>query len=301
MLRRNAHRRAGVTLIELLVVIGIIATLMSLILAAVGKVRDAGVRAETTARISATNSAIGTFKGSQSFGQVKYIPPGRLDTTTTPPTWQAFRLRNQYATPAGPGEPDQFSFEAQYLQQVFGGGRGLDLTDLGYRDASGQPNLAVNLDANQTLTFFLAGIPEVVGTNAVFTGFSTNPQRPFIRRATTDETRKGPILDLGGRQKYVIEANGFASIIDAYGRGTQFAYFSAYDGQQNKYYGGYNPKFAVTAYSRNGQFENPSGFQLISAGKDGIFGATGNWVALDVFGADDQANFSPALLASGPN
>lgn len=307
MLRRSAHRRAGFTLIEMLMVVTIIVVLLSLLLAAVGKVTGIGPKAETTARITIISSAIGTFKANQSFGQVSYIPAGRLENGQ----WLPFRLRNQYATPASATEPGPNSFEYMYLQQVFGGGRGLNFSDLGY------PGLSADLDANQTLTFFLTGIPEINGTDVMFTGFSSNPQRPFTRANMSNQTekRRGPVLDLSGSRKYVLAPTPpsglpFARVIDGYGN--PFAYFTSYNGQANKFYGGYgnsllvNTKFApqtlgnVLPYQRNGQFENASGFQIISAGKDGFFGASGDWNNVKGYGEDDQANFAPGLLGAGP-
>ena len=307
MLRRNLGRRVGFTLIELLVVISIIAILTSLLVAGVMRVRAVSKRADSSARIAGIGTGIGTFKSSQSFGQAKYIPAGRLENGV----WLPFRLRNSYPDTAAAGEPNANSFEAAYLQQVFGGGSGLNLLDLGYRDASGQPNLKVDLDANQTLTFFLCGFPEFDAEgNAVFTGFSSHPNQPFTRRLSTDEARRGPVLaEMGGSRKYLIDpTNKFARLIDAYGN--PFAYFAAYNGMANKYYGGYgNDKLvnekgqamgAVKPYNSGAQFEHPSGFQIISAGQDGLFGTTGNWKVVDEVGKDDQANFSSNPLGAGP-
>lgn len=306
MLRRSAHRRAGFTLIEMLMVVTIIVVLMSLLLAAVTKVTGIGPKADTTARIAVVSNAIGTFKSNQSFGQVSYIPAGRLENGQ----WLPFRLRNQYANPVNNSEPGLNSFEYMYLQQVFGGGRGLDPTNLGY------PGLSGNLDANQTLTFFLTGIPEINGTDVMFTGFSSDPQRPFTRANMSNQTekRRGPVLDLSGSRKYVLGPTPpsgllFARVIDGYGN--PFAYFTAYNGQANKFYGGWGndqlvntklqqPMGNVLPYRRNGQFENPSGFQLISAGKDGLFGTSGDWNNVKGAGEDDQANFTDALLGAGP-
>jgi prepilin-type N-terminal cleavage/methylation domain-containing protein len=318
MLRRSGNRRAGVTLIELLVVVSILAVLMSLILAAVMRARGMGPRTETRARLDAVAKAIETFKSHDSFGHVNYIPPGRYEPVARPndgvpaPGWYPFRLRNTYPRvgTAQPGEPDEYSFEAQYLQKVFGGGHQLNFADLGYRDNSGQPILRANLDGPQTLVFFLGGLPEAAGTEAIFTGFSKHPQQPFIRRNPnrTDENRRGPVLDLGGTRKYELDGAGFARLIDGYGN--PFAYFAAYEGSANKLYGGHGndqlvntkgqPMGPVQPYARNGQYENSKGFQIISAGKNEIFGITGNWNQVGPEGEDDQASFAPALLGSGP-
>ncbi len=301
MIRPSQPQRPAMTLIELLVVITIIAAVAGLMIGGVMRVMGQRRVTETAARMAAITNAINTFKSSPSFGQVRYIPAGR---PLPGGGWGPFRLRNEYPAPQSndPNELNYNCFEAQYLQQVFGGGSRLNFANLGY------PGLSGDLDANQTLTFFLTGILETDGQgNANFTGFSTHPQQPFKPRATPSETRRGPLLDMGGSRKYRID-NGFARLIDGYnvfadGFGTPFAYFTAVDGKPNRNYGGYNlPAIygAVQPYGSGGQFENPSGFQLISAGKDGLFGSTGNWRAVDPAGQDDQANFSTALLGRGP-
>jgi len=199
-----------------------------------------------------------------------------------------------------------YSFEAQYITAVFGT---VNLSNLGNSAWPGNDNSApILLDANQTLTFFLTGVPVVTGADVTFTGFS-NGQQPFAPRATASDDRKGPVLDLGGGgdgRKYELGSNNFPRMIDAFG--TPFAYYCAYNGQANKYFG-YNadPNNAAQAgypatlkpYARNGQYENDSGYQIISAGKDKKFGLSGNWDAVDADGRDDQANFSPRLLGGG--
>jgi prepilin-type N-terminal cleavage/methylation domain-containing protein len=346
MMRQSGHRRTGFSLIELLVVITIIAVLMGLVLAAVLKVRDVGPRATTTSQMGAIGNAIGTYKGSASFGNAKYIPPGSYNNTassinvagiTVPPgTWGPFRLRDAYppANTAALGQPDINSFEAQYIIQVFG----VRPTPSTSPSTPGQPcivtlgnpGLSENLDANQTLTFFLCGIPNVQGTGAVFTGFSSNSQQPFTPRATPTETRRSVNFDPSGgsKQAYQVDTiNGFPRLVD--GWGTPFAYFAAYNGQTNAYnplnltpgsvpyIGGYNPngigftsQYAPSGYTYyptglqpyllNNQYLNPSGYQLISAGVDRMFGLSGNWGAVDAHGQDDKASFSTANLGAGP-
>jgi hypothetical protein len=272
----------------------------------VTKVRDVGPRTDTISRISAASSAIGTFKSGTVFNKVNYIPPGRVivDNSTTPPsyTWTTFRLRDTYTQTTTPSIND---FEAQYIIALFGVRPTLNVSNQPEILTLGNPGMTADLDANQTLTFFLTGMPIVsaAGDTAAFTGFSMNSQRPFTPRAQADETRKGPILD-PGNGKYRIDS-GVASLIDAYG--TPLAYFAAYDGQANKYYGGCNtraefngvqPYSSVTGSQR--QYQNASGFQLISAGKNKTFGTSGDWNNVGQIGEDDLANFSSSQLGAGP-
>jgi type II secretory pathway pseudopilin PulG len=321
-----------VTLIELLVVMAIIAIMISILVPAVIKVRDAGDRAENRARLVAINGAMNALKGNSAFGNPSYIPAGRpLYTNGVLTGAGPFRLRNVYPAivPPNSTEPDVNSFEAQTLIAMFnitpGPTGGLD--DLGYRLA-GQPtnvnSLRADLDANQTLVFFLGGIPEAdaTGTSANFPGFSTNAQKPFTNRVQASEPRKDTGIDLGGggsKPKYRLSlptGGGtvfFARLIDPYG--VPYAYFVAYKGQANRYFG-FNgdtqmlpfmdptpPGGVIQPYKTGPNaadpYENPIGYQLISAGKDKIFGISGNSKLIGPFGKDDLTNIAEKQLGAG--
>ena len=377
MMRQSGQQRVGFTLIELLVVISIIAVLIGLTLAAVMQVLGIGPRADTTSRITAISNAIGTFKSEKG---VTFIPGGSIDDRPTiivpgnlvpqpNPAYGSvvgpFRLRNIYPQPgAVPNfpitEPDANSFEARYIKRVWPNAdidgsqspQPYPSNNILLATALGNPStlnpkfpFPADLDANQTLLFFLNGIadqdPNAPG-NFSFRGFSKNPQRPFepYSTAVTASDRTKPYLDISNKH-YLAPINttfnpnamspnvvnpNYPWLVDGWRR--PFAYFAAFNGKPAKIpptptpmvpvpptaYDGKNDLFTIAAvqniqkpmntpkaYINGTRYELESGFQIVSAGKDGIFGTSGNWNSVTTpDGNDDRANFSTANLGAGP-
>lgn len=274
MLPRTDRRRAGISLIELLVVISIIAVLMSLLMAAVQRVRVLGPQTENFHRMNQMADAIGRLKNDL---KLEYVP-------SHPVSPGGFRLQKSY----GPNDP-----ELVFLQRAF---PNMNLSDNGYVG----PNLV--LDSNQVLVFFLWGVGDGTPPNPIGFGFSNNPSKP-LTPARAGEQRKGPWIEFNAKM-FAAGANGYPHVVDVYG--TPYAYFASVNAKPNNY-GNQTftlvtpPVGPVSPYLSGGRAVNEKGFQIISAGRDKVFGPGGAVVPATGAGADDHAHFQKSLLGAGLN
>jgi hypothetical protein len=151
---------------------------------------------------------------------------------------------------------------------------------------------SVKLEGDQCLVYFLNG-PRGEG-------FSTNPANP----TSAGGRRAGPFFEFDKKRLVQrVKGNPFASYKDGYGKNV-YAYFSS--GRTANGYGQDCPSLKVAPYFKKGsdpvRYYNANTFQIISAGKDGIFGPGGAWspdsAAKDAGpnGRDDLANFHGDLL-----
>ncbi len=271
---RCAHSRKAFTLIELLIVIAIIAILASLLTVGVSRAiqfsRQVGVKTEMAQiELALANAA-------RELGSVPYIPSQiilRDDLTydTTDPVQAASQ---------------------RLLQMMFPG-----LSAPVDWNSNGAVDLAT-LTADQAWVFFLGGIPSASGPDGFNRG--SNP-------TVAGGKRKGPFYDFKPT-RLLKQANGFYTYRDAweaqsgiglivYNNISRDPTALDLDRPSVQYPGRY--------LLAGNKLYNPKGYQIISAGKDGIFGVNQTRPVLfkgysdaDLTGgADDQANFAVSVLA----
>jgi hypothetical protein len=216
---------------------------------------------------------------------------------------------------------------AAFLEKLFG-------HNLGPTDWNGDGKISGGtfLQGNQCLVFYLGGIPNsaavsLAGAAPAPQGFSTNNMKPSYGSmpGETMGKRKGPYFNFVTTRLYYPQQqvfppwDGFFTYIDPWmtksgvlwGIGTPYAFYSS-TGINNQY-PIYTDWGASPYKTGNGQYMNPNTYQIISAGKNGVFGR-GLWIPSsgpvmpnivppvpDPDGLDDQANFSSTLLGSGQN
>jgi prepilin-type N-terminal cleavage/methylation domain-containing protein len=315
-MRRTSNRpgpRPGFTLVELLVVMTIIAILTALAAAAVVRAMIKMDETKTRNEISQLQGAIQAFKTDFN---VPYIP----DTLYLPPG----------ADPTGQS--------AQYMTSVWT--RLNSATDRisntpANRTYWGTGNSAVKLQGYQTIVFFLGGAQDPSGSGARI-GFSTNPADPMSTTGPLGATnRKGPYFEFPTNRLAVLSSdsskgNMFPAFIDVYGTmpyvyfsaskagndyGSTYAYNSATYPQSTQ--NGTLPTgtfFSVVPFQiSSSRFANANGFQIIAAGRDGLFHDAGSmsyaggllWPggggSTDMGGYDNMTNFHPTLLGVPAN
>jgi prepilin-type N-terminal cleavage/methylation domain-containing protein len=296
VVRRTQARRSAFTLIELLVVIAIIAILVSLTSAAVMQAYVVGFRAAVAADIQGMQSKIGSAKAD-------------LNNTVILPSHLRLREDGNY----NPLPDDGFNADRHatllVLQSAFGTSIGKNYTTQQI-DWNGNGTIESGdlvLEGEQCLVFWLGGTPTIQGGNIGMTGFSTNPANP----AQAGANRRRPYFEFQSGRLMMYTAPGssisFPVYQDTWKTGKPYAYFSSYALEGAGDYHADCPSLGVSPYwDPAGKWVNAGSFQIISAGRDGKFGAGGNtWNPTsgtsDPNGRDDQANFSPRQLGAPAN
>jgi prepilin-type N-terminal cleavage/methylation domain-containing protein len=314
--QRRYNTRPAFTLVELLVVITIIAILVSLTAAAVMRAISKGPELLCSTEIGELQSKLANVIKNPANPLV--FVPSRLHLSK----------KNNYNA-ALPLDRDSVAF----LQARFGKHTCFDFANPPpngqFIDWNGDNNAneELFLEGQQCLVFHLGGLPTynppntVTGTIAMV-GFSNDSQNPAKAPSGTGERRQVPFEFQSNRLvSFTSAALGSTGAFPVYldpwkqtgGPANQhpFAFFASYNveggGQYDKYAGTSDcPSLgSLLPYQSNATtFLNPSSFQIISAGKDGKFGAGGaNWGrtgTTDPLGKDDQSNFSAHVLGVAP-
>jgi prepilin-type N-terminal cleavage/methylation domain-containing protein len=294
------YRRAF-TLLELLVVVSIIGVLLAILVPAVMAVMARGTATRNVSDIQQLSAACQTF-----YTRNGFYPPSRVilcdsysDYFADPATCR---------TPKSPLHADSVATLCRMFPRIKGGAGAAWAAVVDW-NGNGTVDGPVTLEGDQCLVFFLGGIPMTSGTTFGCQGFGKNPVNPTQAggdRDTYFQFKSGQLANLHG--------NGYLSYLDAYGK-VPFAYFSGY-GTTN----GYNRYFAAAANSDCASlgvwpyakqlgaapaYLNPDSCQIISAGKDGVFGpgtvlpAGAAWPgSMPLAGQDDRSNFSASPLGA---
>jgi prepilin-type N-terminal cleavage/methylation domain-containing protein len=282
MLRNHSRRnqRPAFTLVEMMVVLLIIAVLVSLVSSAVLTAMNKIPEVQTRTEISEMSAALQAFMADYNLAD-------------PPPSYLVLNEASPLSTPS-----------AAFLQKVFGKNLGAQ----GPVDWNGDGvlNGPWTLEGEQCLVFYLGGIPTTPGLGGFSPqGFSTNNMNP----AMPGGKRKGPyytfqVARLVPLTSYNPAASPFPVYLDPWQvkiGPKPYAYFSS-NGINNAYSTTDCASIGAAPYFITGtnQFTYPNTYQIISAGKNGIFGTTGWNPASGATGpgADDQANFSGSVLGA---
>lgn len=315
----TVQKRNAFTLVELLVVIAIIVILMALTVGVISKVYVYLDEVKVNTEVSRMAQACEQFKST--FGR---YPPSRIILAEQPGVLGG--LISGVITPPAPLLTSlgltlpQFqalaAFSGEYLTSMF---PGINLTTAGH-DWNGNQSVDpgyIVLDGQECLVFFLGGIRYGAGASL---GFNTDKSNPTFK---TNSTRLGPFFDFEPSRIDTSVKPLFPSYKDVYG--SPYLYFAAKTPGLNNFPNAYFPAGATTSgndchaltslpgpvyfvpyfsatvppgvpgtWTTASSFKFLKGdtYQIISAGKDKLYGTGGQWNQTD----PEQSLFIPPAL-----
>ena len=323
----HARSRAGFTLIELLIVMAIIAVLAALLLAGISAVRWRGYDAKEVNDIKQLEIALNAFKADK-----KIYPPSRI---VLYPKYDDYVQFPKYGKPSICGEIQLDADSLQAINRIWPNIGGGNLTDAFYNGINwarvdnpappGFPKYVI-LEADQCLVFFLGGLYSPDPTDATkYTciGFSPAAKNPIMdvfdpnTKLALDRKRYFDFpagrLDTTKSKNSANPGYLFPSFIDNYGQ-MPYVYFApglpgsstpnAYNVLKHQVTFDGGATFVSPYYKTVTSFWNPTTFQIISAGRDGLFGNVGQWdngtsaTASTPAWKDNRTNFSSFVLAA---
>jgi prepilin-type N-terminal cleavage/methylation domain-containing protein len=329
--QRNRGVRPAFTLIEILVVITIIAILVSLTTAAVMRAITKGPELQCSSEIGELQAKLANVIKNPANPLV--FVPSRLHLSK----------KNIYTASQLDQDSIRF-LQARFGKHTCCDFTPLPSANLLYSsvpfidwNGDGNANEELYLEGQQCLVFHLGGVPVYNPANTVpapnvtgaisMVGFSNNPLNPAAAPSGTGEKRQGPYFEfqsnrlvavLSSSTAFPTNTGKFPVYLDPWmqtgGNANRrpFAFFASYNPEGGGQYSSDCPSLIAPTTGNPLQpyqasattFVNPSNFQIISAGKDGKFGAGGTlWGrtgTTDPNGADDQSNFSAHLLGVAP-
>lgn len=270
LLSSSRRARPAFTLLELMVVIAIVVLLAGLLLSAVTKVLIYTDEVRTVSEIGQLSQALEAFR--LEFG---LYPPSRITLS-------------ERGTRDSNGNALMDPYSIQYLNRMFPG-IDLDLFIMGqgFHDwnGNGQVDPPYTLEGHEALVLFLGG-PPYRSLDYTPGGWHTDKTLPTTPPTPLATTRLGPFYEFNVgklRPLWNPSKHLYSGYADPYG--TPYAYFLARDTSFNNYendcpslvglnfmpYSTTPPGLAIKKYFR------PDKFQLISAGRDRLFGIGGHY------------------------
>lgn len=284
---RPAGRR-GFTLIELMMVIAIIGVLVAILAVALGPIMNKGPEMVTRNDINQLGIALENFKND--FG---FYPPSQMILCANCTAYSTSDLRANDSK--------------AYMLKMFPRIATLWSTNGVKWNPSSLPGDSPILSGDQCLVFFLGGIQTKDPTTGVLqcNGFPRDPNDFAKPPSQWTSTPYGPYFEfksdrLTDQISTRTGSTGFFSYMDGYkqkapnGLPSVYAYFSSGKRRNgyNMYFpmgftrgdcssltnvfdsAGNSPPLGPFPYEQSpNNFHNPNSFQIISAGKDGVFGA----------------------------